>query len=292
MSDKKSQVDNTVELMDLVYAPLEAVADANVRLSSNIVNFLASTGDLSTDSTGKSVVKLRTIQMLYEQLRSDSMDKSVADCIGLEIPLLSIYPLSSLKVSKTKVSFGAEIRGMEDTADGLKIYTQVSSPKQRDGAIQPRITYEVELDSAPISEGLARFVDILNTQAMPKVIYSKPIDSSGKKLTGKELEDYERTMELKNKEAELNSKLNEVKELMRTQNNALELETGMNFTEYEAHLKHLEEIGTPIQPPESYTIIEKYRPIAIDLEAQLTEVRKQIVEDKVQTSGGSVSSPT
>lgn len=284
MSDKK-QLDNAVELADLVYAPLEAVAGANIRLSSNIVDFLANTGDLSTDSTGNAVVKLRTIQMLYEQLRSDSMDNSVADCIGLEIPLLSIYPLSSLKVAKTKVAFGAEIRSMSSTPDGLKIYTQVSSSQQRDGAVQPRISYEVELDSSPVSEGLARFVDLLNTQAIPKRIHSKPLDSSGKKLTGKELEDYERMMELKRTEAELVSQQNEVKELMRIQNNALELETGMNYLEYKEHLEHLQDDddGKDEQPPEAYFIIEKYQPIIVDLEARLTDVRKQMVSDKVQS---------
>lgn len=276
------KINNAVELHDLVYAPLGAIADANIRLSSSIVDFLANTGDLSTDPSGEKVVKLRTIQMMYEQLRSDAMDNSVAECIGLEIPLLSIFPLSALKVSKTKVNFGAEIKSMNNTADGLKIFTHVSSANQRRGAVQPRITYEVELDSSTISEGLARFVDILNTQAMPKRLHSKPVDSTGKKLTGKELEDYERTMELNRRESELSAKLNEVRELIRIQNNALELETGMNYDEYKAHLEHRQETDTATELPEAYLNIEKYQPISADLEAQLSEVRMQLVENKVQ----------
>ncbi|MDR0272670.1 MAG: DUF2589 domain-containing protein, partial [Clostridiales bacterium] len=195
---------STVELRDLVYAPLGAIAEANIRLSSNIVDFLSSTGDLSTDASGKPVVRLRTIQMMYEQLGSDAMDNTVADSIGLEIPLLSIYPLSALKVSKTKVSFGAEIRGMKETSNGLSIFTQACSGK--DGS-QPNIKYEVEMDSASVSEGLSRFVDILNANAMPKRLHSTPVDESGKRLTGRELEEYERSMALKERESGLSSKI-------------------------------------------------------------------------------------
>jgi len=286
MPDKK-QMDNAIELQDLVYAPLGAIADANIKLSSSIVDFLASTGDLTTDQAGEKVVKLRTIQMMYEQIRNDSMNNTVADSIGLEIPLLSIYPLSALKVSKTKVSFGAEIRSMQDTGDGLKIYTQVSSSNQRKGAAQPLINYEVELDSSTISEGLARFVDILNTQAIPKLLNSKPVDNTGRKLTGQELDDYEQAMELSRRESELNSKIAEVRELIRTQNNILERDTGMNFDEYTEHLEHLRESGTPMEEPDAYTQIKKFQPISVDLDAELIGVRTQMVKKKVATDNGS-----
>ncbi|MCL2226663.1 MAG: DUF2589 domain-containing protein [Oscillospiraceae bacterium] len=280
MSDKK-QMDNTVELQDLVYAPLGAIAGANIQLSSSIVDLLASTGDLSTDQSGEKVVKLRTIQMMYEQLRSDSMNNSVADCIGLEVPLLSIYPLSALKVSKTKVSFGAEIRGMQNTADGLKIFTQVSSANQRAGASQPQISYEVELDSAGVSEGLARFVDILNTQSMPKLLSSRPVDNTGRRLAGQELEDYQRTLASSRRESELVAKLGEVRELIRTQNNTLQRETGMSFDEYKENLEHLQESNAAAEVPEAYRQIERFQPISAELEAELNELRMQIVKKNV-----------
>jgi hypothetical protein len=268
MSDKK-QTNNAIELKDLVYAPIGAIADANIRLSSSIVDFLASTGDISTDDSGEKTVKLRTIQMMYEQLRSDSMDNTVADSIGLEIPLLSIYPLSALKVSKTKVSFGAEIQSMQGKGDELKIYTQVSSSNQREGAMLPRISYEIELDSSPVSEGLARFVDILNSQAMPKLLHSMPVDNKGNKLTGDALKEYESTMALKKEEAELDAKLAEVKEQIRIQNNALELETGMNYDEYKTHMEEAKET----KPPEVYNQINKLQSISSELETKLNELR-------------------
>jgi len=95
MSNPKPRAESAVELRDLVYAPLGAVAEANIRLSSHIVDFLASTGDMNTDASGRPVVRLRTIQMMYEQLGSDALDNTVADSIGLTIPLLSVYPLNA-----------------------------------------------------------------------------------------------------------------------------------------------------------------------------------------------------
>ena len=278
--DKKSQMDSSVELKELVYAPLEAISEANIRLSSNIVNFISSTGDVNTDSSGKKVIQLRTIQMMYEQLRSDELNSTVADSIGLEIPLLSIYPLSSLKISKTKVAFDAEIKTMKATDEGIRIFTQVCSSKQRAGAIIPRISYEVEMDSAPVPEGLARFIDTLNTQAIPKLIHSKPVDNSGKKLSGKELEEYEKLRDFKQKESTLFTKLSEVKEMIRAKSNALKLETGMSFDEYSEQMDNQKEPSNTT-PPESYTAIKQYQAISNDLESQLNSLRSEIIINNV-----------
>ncbi|MCL2187576.1 MAG: DUF2589 domain-containing protein [Defluviitaleaceae bacterium] len=273
--------DNSIELHDLVYAPLGAVAEANIRLSSNIVNFLASTGDLTVDASGKSVVRLRTIQMMYEQLGSDAMDNKVADSIGLEIPLLSIFPLSALKVAKTKVKFNAEILGMKQTTNGLAVITQASSGNRRNGMSQPNIQYEVEMESAPISEGLARFVDTLNTNAMPKRLHSTPVDESGKKLTGRERGEYEKNVALTEREARLTIKINDLRESMRKHNNTLEMETGASFDELTEHYKHLRETGEKPQIPEAYEQVQSLREITAELEAQLSEVRQEILSNKL-----------
>jgi len=270
-----------VELKDLVYAPLGAVADANIRLSANIVDFLANTGDLTADATGNPMVRLRTIQMLYDQLRSDAMENTVADSIGLEIPLLSVYPLSALKVSKTKVSFGAEIVSMRETKEGLSICTQVSSKNQRQHKGNAQITYEIELNSTPISEGLARFVDTLNTQAIPRRIHSKPVDSSGRRLTGRELEEYRHFMALKEREEGLLSRINDLRESIRVQNSTLAMETGMNFDEYTAHCVHLNAQGAAEEVPEVYTQIGNLRTVVADLEAQLNTLRQEIIAVKI-----------
>jgi len=273
--EKRGNKHNAVELRDLVYAPLHAVSEANMRLSSNIVDFLASTGDLSTDNAGNPTVHLHTMQMQYQQLRNDAEENTVAERIGLEIPLLSIYPLSSLKVSKTKVAFDVEVKGMKSVGDAVKIYTQVCSKKQRDNANHGRFSFEVELESVPVSEGLARFVDTLNAQSTPKRLHTKPLDESGNVLTGKELADYNQRMELIEREKELNEKLNEIREMIRGKNNALISKTGMSYDEYIEHLKFSETEAEDEEVAELCGAIVEYREIENDLEAQLDEIKKE-----------------
>jgi len=279
--ERKDQIDNAVELSDLVYAPLGAVADANIRLSANFVEFLASTGDLKKDSSGKPMVHLRTIQLMYNQLRSDALDNTVSDSIGVEIPLLSVYPLSSLKISKTKVAFDVEIKGTRMSEDGTKIYTRVSSRKAKGSIGQPRISYEVELESVPAAEGFARFIDTLNAHAIPKRFHSSPLDDSGRKLVGQKLEEYEHKISLIKREAELRDKIAAIKEVIRTKNNSLNMKTGMNFEEYRDHRKLLGDTNEKDHPPEVYTEIKQFHTVCDKLEQQLAEVRLEIVINKV-----------
>ncbi|MDR3013398.1 MAG: DUF2589 domain-containing protein [Chitinispirillales bacterium] len=280
--EKRRNRQNAVELKDLVYAPLQAVSEANMRLSSNIVDFLASTGDMCADDAGKPTVHLHTIQMQYQQLRNDAEDNTVAERIGLEIPLLSIYPLSSLKVSKTKVAFDVEVKDMKAVGDSVKIYTQVCSKKQRKSANQARFSFEMELESIDISEGLARFVDTLNAQATPKRVSSRPLDESGNALTGKELEEYNQRMELIEREKELNDKLGEVTEMIRGKNNIIVAKTGMNYDEYVEHLDYTKAEPEDEEVAELCEFIKEYKEISDDLEEQLSELKKEKIAQQFQ----------
>lgn len=279
--ENKSKTNNAIELKDLVYAPIHAVAEANMRLSSNIVDFIASTGDLNTDESGKPTVNLHTIQMQYKQLRNDINDNTVSEQIGLEIPLLSIYPLSSLKVSKTKLSFDVEVRNMENSGDSAKIFARVCSNKKRKNSNQPRFHFEVELESVPVSEGLARFVDLLNAQSSPKCINTKPLDESGNALTGKDLEEYKQRMELMERETELKSKLDEIRERIRVRNNSLNEKTGMDYDEYTENRKYLE---TPEndEVTELCKSISEYREISADIEDQLEKLEAEKISLRFQ----------
>lgn len=272
--EKKKQTGGAVELKELVYAPLSAISAANIRLSSNIVDFLATTGDMGADQNGKPVVQLGTIQMQYEKLRNDADEGTVADYIGLEVPLLSIYPISTLKVSKTKVSFDTEIQDVEMSDDGAKIYTRVCSKKQRDGANAAKISYEVELESVSVPEGLARFIDTLNSQVIPKLLTSKPLDGSGKKLVGKDLDNYNHKRSLKDREAGLTARMNEIGEMIRAKNNAIKLETGMDYDDYLEHINGSKDEATPALK-ELCASVEELRKMSAELNSKLERVRQR-----------------
>jgi hypothetical protein len=266
---------NAVELKELVYAPLHAVSEANMRLSTNIVDFVASTGDLDADSAGNTMVNLKTIQMQYQQLRSDSEDNAVAERIGLELPLLSIYPLSSLRVSKTKIAFDVEVKDTRVENNSVKVYTQVCARSPRDGANHARFSFEVELESVPVSEGLARFVDTLNAKATPKRLHAKPLDESGNALTGKDLEDYNKRMELAEREKELERRLGEAKEIIRSKNSVLNAKIGMDYDQYVEHLEYAKDEVEDEEAAELRKSIGEYRGICGDLEGQLAEIKEE-----------------
>jgi len=273
--DKKNNAQNTMELKELVYAPIYAVSEANMRLGSNIVDFIATTGDINADETGKQVVHLKTMQMQYQQLRNDADDNTVSERIGLEVPLLSIYPLSSLKIAKSKISFDVEVKNIINSGDSAKIMAQVCSKKERSSSNQPRFHFNVELESVPVSEGLARFVDTLNAQAVPKRINTKPLDDSGNALTGKELEEYKQRMELIDRETELNKKLNEIKEMIRTKNISMNEKTRMDYDEYLKNRNYSNDISEEEEIIDLCKSIKEYKEICIDLEDQLAKLNEE-----------------
>jgi hypothetical protein len=268
---------NIAELKELVYAPLQALSEANVKLNSSIVDYISTVSELNNDEAGNYTAHLNTIQMQYKQLRSDADDNTVTDLIGLEIPLLSICPLSALKISKTKVAFNMEIKEINVSDESVKIYTQVCSEKQRKSANVPRIKYEIELESAPISEGLARFIDVLNVNSTPKQIFTKPLDESGNELKGEELEFYKERLNYMEQEAELNEKLREIKKMIRNKNKMLSIKIGMNYDEY------LESPDYDKENHEDKTVFElcnsiaEYREIRENIEEQLEELQKKKV---------------
>jgi hypothetical protein len=265
-----------IELKELVYAPLQAISDANLRLSTNIVEFLSSTGDLVTDKDGNLTAQLHSIQMQYKQLRTDVDDNTVADHIGLEVPLLSIYPLTSLKVSKTKVSFNLNVNNMKSEENSVKIYAQFCAKKQRQTANLASINFDVELESVPASEGLARFVDLLNANMTPKRIATEILDDEGYVLTGEKRKNYEDRIAILERETEINNKLNEIRKLLRSKNKALKtLTNGMDYDEYTENMNYGDKEQENAEITELCNSIKEYRSIRENLEEQLKEIQNE-----------------
>jgi len=269
---------NAVELKDLVYAPIHAVSEANTRLSSNIVDLIASTGDLNLDDKGKPIVHLKTMQMQYQQICNDAEENTVEELINLEVPLLSIYPLNSLKVIKSKVSFDVEIENVEKTGGSVRIMAQVCSKKERKSDKQPRIHFDMELENVCVGEGLARFVDTLNAQVVPKRISVKPLNDSGSALTGKELEKYLNHMKYIERLTELKNNLNEVKEMIRIKNALLNEKTGMEYDEYIKNQDYLDKHPEDAEIAGLCALIKKYKEICADLEKQIETLNEKKIE--------------
>lgn len=274
MKREKPQ-NNCIPLEDIVYAPLDAIFKANIKLSNGIENLLDSAGDLHNDEAGNQVVVLKTIRMVYEQLRRDENDINVCENIGLDIPLLSIMPISALKVSKSKVIFNAEIKEVFMDDDVPRIMTQAGGRKREQ---RNDIQFEIELESGTVSEGLSRFVDLLNSNTVPKRLTRNPLDENGARLSGEDLKRHEDMDKLVRRERRITKNLAQTEELIRLKNNEFKLEFGEMQSDYNADPK-----------PPLYTEIEDLKTSRNESNQRLNEIRQRILALQATEGGANES---
>ncbi len=168
-----------VPLNDLVYAPLYAISQSNIQLSSNIIELINLNGEIQKDPQNEDFIRLKTINLSYEQIKNEQGSSQQLEEVELKLPLISILPLSGLQVNNAKVKFNIEISGARKNGDTYDFVAQVSSPNTRKSDNSPKLLYEIELKSTPCPEGLARFIDILNNKQVPIKLASNNIDEDG-----------------------------------------------------------------------------------------------------------------
>jgi hypothetical protein len=173
--------------------------------------------------------------------------------IGLEVPILSIIPLSNLKVSKSKITFSTEVQEIEYSEGVVDIYTKVASAESDRSAQSSRIDFEIEMESDPVAEGLSRVIDQLGQNFIPNVHEKNPIDPDGVKLCAEDREQYETRKQMRQKEQRLSRLLSQLNEIQRMDEDKTEGE-------------------------ESLKIFKELEPYKRELEEKLTEIRKQILE--------------
>ena len=172
-----------------------------------MIDLIASTGNINPTDTDNTI-HLKTINLAYEQINNDSMNGKIIEEIGLKVPLVSMLPITNLQVKKTKLSFDAEIKRVHKDNKNNKYIMEsrvCSKSKQRrkdDGL--PKLSFEIELESVPIPEGMARIVDVLNANPIPEILSSKQLDDKGEVVVGEEAAYYNKMKALKLKETKIN----------------------------------------------------------------------------------------
>lgn len=205
--DNSKYSNNFINLDDLVYTPLHAISQSNINLSGSVMDLIASTGSIDP-ADESNTIHLKTVSLAYEQINNDSMNGKTIEEVGLKIPLVSILPITNLQVKKTKLSFDAEIKKIHRDNKNKKYIMEsrvCSCSKQRrkyDGL--PKLSFEIELESVPVPEGMARIIDLLNANPIPEILSSKQIDDKGEVVVGEEAEYYQKMKLLKSKEARIN----------------------------------------------------------------------------------------
>lgn len=168
-----------IPLDDLVYAPLHALAQSNHRLRAQIVDAIKSMGT-SKQSGQEETIHLNNINIVYDQLRPESEDGYSVDSLQVQVPLLSIVPVTNLNVEKAEIDFSAEIKAVNNEETGeTKINARICAPSQRDSDFLPKVSYKLQIASIPATEGILRLTDTLSSNQVAKKIDTRPVAVTG-----------------------------------------------------------------------------------------------------------------
>lgn len=167
-----------IPLDDLVYAPLHALAKSNQQLRAQVIDAIKSMGTLRQNGAEESIC-LNNINIAYEQVRPEGEEGYSVDNLQMQVPLLSIIPITNLNVEKAEIDFSTEVKA-EKSEDGKRAITaRICSPEQRESDFLPRVTYKMQISSLPATEGIMRLTDMLSSNQIAKKTDTTPIAVDG-----------------------------------------------------------------------------------------------------------------
>lgn len=168
-----------ISLDDLVYAPLHALAQSNHKLRAQIVDAIKSMGT-SKQSGQEETIHLNNINIAYDQLRPEADEGYSVDSLQVQVPLLSIVPVTNLNVEKAEIDFSTEIKAVNNEETGeSRINARICAPSQRDSDFLPKVSYKLQIASIPATEGIMRLTDALSSSQVAKKLDSRPVAISG-----------------------------------------------------------------------------------------------------------------
>ena len=217
-------------LKDLVEAPLLAIAGSNVTLGKSIVDYIQTSGTQTTIYNEK-VTVLENINLGYQQVKQGDNHTQVIEDMALQVPLLSIMPISNLQIKKAKVDFNAEVRGVEDENHNIYYQARVCAPESRSTDYLSKIHFEIEVESSDMSEGMARCMDVLNLHQIPKKIDTRPTDATGNILNAERQESFEKKNQLMKEINDTNIAMKKLEDFIHTQ-----------IINFDSALKNIEEL--------------------------------------------------
>lgn len=180
--EKRSEeiMDNDfIPLDDLVYAPLHALAQSNHRLRAQIVDAIKAMGS-SKQNGQEETIHLDNINIAYDQLRPEGDEGYSVDSLQVQVPLLSIVPVTNLNVEKAEIDFSTEIKAVNNEETGVTgINARICAPSQRESDFLPKVSYKLHIASIPATEGILRLTDALSASQVAKKLDTRPVAVSG-----------------------------------------------------------------------------------------------------------------
>lgn len=176
--DSSYQESEFIPLDDLVYAPLHALAKSNQQLRAQVVDAIKSMGTLRQNGQ-EEIVRLNNINIAYEQVRPEGEEGYSVDNLQMQVPLLSIVPLTNLNVEKAEIDFSTEVRAEKKDEGECAITARICSPEQRESDFLPRVSYKLQITSLPATEGIMRLTDTLSSNQIAKKTDTTPVAVDG-----------------------------------------------------------------------------------------------------------------
>lgn len=167
-----------IPLDDLVYAPLHALAKSNQQLRAQVVDAIKSMGTLRQNGQ-EETIRLNNINIAYEQVRQEGEEGYSVDNLQMQVPLLSIIPITNLNVEKAQIDFSTEVKAEKRDDDSCMITARICSPEQRESDFLPRVSYRMQINSLPATEGIMRLTDMLSSNQIAKKTDTTPVAVDG-----------------------------------------------------------------------------------------------------------------
>lgn len=193
-------MDNDFILLDdLVYAPLHALAKSNRQLRAEVVEAIRSMG-IAKQNGQEEVIHLDNLNIAYDQIRPEGEDGYSVDNLQVQVPLMSIVPITNLSVDKAEIDFSTEIKTVNNEETGeAKINARICSPSQRESDFLPKVSYKLQVSSIPATEGVLRLTDALSANQVAKKIDTTPVAIDGDMGSADQKNTVQRVKQLKTK---------------------------------------------------------------------------------------------
>ncbi len=153
---------------DLVFAPVNAIKEADIHLSNGILKQIATFSEQEDESEPIPVMKLKNIKFLYERAKSDDEGEKI-ETMGLTVPTASIVPLSALQICHSAVKFHLELKAGCGADGTLSLLGKPASAQRRKTDFLPKMSFHIKTECAPLPEGVARLIDVLDINQIPSV---------------------------------------------------------------------------------------------------------------------------
>lgn len=210
-----------ISLDDLVYAPLYALAKSNRQLRNYVVEVIQSMGTTRQEGQNE-IVQLNNMNIAYDQIRPEGEGYSV-DNLQLQVPLLSIVPVTNMNVKRAEIGFSTEVQVVKEDHGGYKINGRICSPEQRNSDFLPRVSYKMIVNSIDATEALLRLTDMLSTNQVVKKLDATPVEADGIPTTEIQKEKQQSLAEMQQKVKKLKQLYKKVSDMIAEQEKLYEI---------------------------------------------------------------------